>query len=249
MAVSEALLTETFVQLADSLVDEFDIVELLTVLADRCVDVLEADAAGILLADGRGALHVVAASSEQVRLLELFQLQSAEGPCLDCFTSGSAVVNPDIEADARWPRFSVEAQAAGYRAVHAFPLRLRDTVIGALNIFTRSAAEVTERDHLVSQALADVATIAILQHRAVAEAEQVVAQLQQALTSRISIEQAKGVLAERAGLDMDKSFARLRAFARSTNRKLSEVAAALVDGTMAEADVNALVEVVSPPIS
>lgn len=236
MGVSESLLTQAFVQLADSLVDDFDIVDLLTGLADRCVEVLDADAAGILLADAKG-LQVVAASSEQIWLLELFQLQAAEGPCLECFISGQAVINPDDSDKARWPTFIPEAERVGYRGVHAFPLRLRENVVGILNIFMREPVLVGDDVAAVAQALADVATIAVLQHRAVSEAERVAGQLQQALNSRIAIEQAKGVLAERAGVEMDEAFARLRRFARTNNRKLSEIAIALVNRNLPEDQV------------
>ena len=166
-------------------------------------------AAGILLADSKRVLHVVAASSEQVRLLELFQLQNMEGPCLDCFTTGTAIVNEDLAQSDRWPRFGPEALSLGYRSVQALPLRLRDLTIGALNVFVDDRVVVTETDLLIAQALADAATIAILQDQATRESQLLVSQLNYALNSRITIEQAKGVLAERARIDMDTAFARL----------------------------------------
>jgi GAF domain-containing protein len=235
MAPSKTLLSKTFVQLADSLVDEFDIIELLTLLSHRCVELFDAGAAGILLGDQRGTLQVVAASSEQARLLELFQLQNDEGPCLECFSTGEAVVSGDLSISDKWPLFRVEAQAAGYGAVQAFPLRLRDVVIGTLNIFMESMesqAILTDEDLELCQALADVATIAILQNQAAAEAQTVNGQLQRALDSRIAIEQAKGILAERSHIDMAQAFAELRHFARNNNRRLSEVAAAVVMGKL-----------------
>jgi hypothetical protein len=226
------MLSQTFVELADSLVDEFDVIELLTVLADRCVALLDSAAAGILLADERGRLHVMAASSEQARLLELFQLQNHEGPCLDCFSSGRASVNQVLADSPQWPRFAAEARAAGFLCVQALPLRLRDRVIGALNVFMDDRVVIPEADLAVAQALADVATIAILQNEAARESRAIVAQLQTALNSRIAIEQAKGILAERTGLPMDEAFSRIRRFARDHNRKLSVVARDLVDGKL-----------------
>jgi GAF domain-containing protein len=227
------LLSHTFVQLADSLVDEFDLIELLTLLSHRCVELFEAGAAGILLADRRGTLQVVAASTEQARLLELFQLQNDEGPCLECFSTGAAITVHDLGAVERWPLFTAEARADGYRGVSAFPLRLRDAVIGTLNIFTVDPVVLGEQDLQICQALADVATIAILQHQAVEQAENLSGQLQQALDSRIAIEQAKGILAERFHLDMNEAFSRLRHFARSSNQRLSDVASAVVLGQIA----------------
>jgi GAF domain-containing protein len=232
MPAREALLSQTFVQLADTLVDEFDIIDLLTVLTDRCVELLDAAAAGILLADHEGVLHVMAASSEQARLLELFQLQNHEGPCLDCFSTGSAAVNQDLALSQQWPRFAPQALAAGFQAVHALPLRLRDTVIGALNVFMDNPILATDDDVLIAQALADAATIAILQDQAVHEAQVIAAQLNGALTSRIAIEQAKGILAERAEVDMHEAFARLRRYSRDHNRQLSVVATELINGTL-----------------
>jgi GAF domain-containing protein len=230
--IEKALLSRTFVQLADSLVDEFDIIEVLTLLSHRCVELFDAGAAGILLGDQRGTLQVVAASTEQARLLELFQLQNDEGPCLECFSSGSAVVSGDLTSDDKWPLFRAEALAASFHSVHAFPLRLRDSVIGTLNIFMETPVVFSDEDLQLCQALADVATIAILQNQAAKEAQNLNAQLQRALDSRIAVEQAKGVLAERSGVDMAEAFALLRRYARDNNRQLSEVAVAVVAGTL-----------------
>jgi GAF domain-containing protein len=237
MPAREALLSRTFVQLADTLVDEFDIIDLLTVLTDRCVELLDAAAAGILLADDDGGLHFMAASSEQARLLELFQLQNHEGPCLDCFSTGQPAVNQDLALSQQWPRFAPQALAAGFTSVHALPMRLRDKVIGALNVFTADCVPATEDDLLIAQALADAATIAILQNQATREAQVVADQLSGALTSRVAIEQAKGILAERAEVDMQEAFERLRRYAREHNRQLSLVAAELIDGTLPGADL------------
>ena len=240
MATREALLSQTFVELADTLVDEFDVIELLTVLTDRCVALLDAGAAGILLADADGALHVMAASSERARLLELFQLQNEEGPCLDCFAGGQPVVNIDLDDTDRWPRFAPEARAAGYRCVQALPMRLREVTIGALNVFLDDRVTLAEADLVVGQSLADAATIAILHDRQLGEHRVVMNQLQGALNNRVVIEQAKGMLAERADVDMDEAFARLRDHARKSDRPLSVVAAEVVHGTLSGANLEAL---------
>src|SRR5688572_20194752 len=168
----ESVLARTLVELADTLVDDFDVVELLTLLADRCVEVLDVQAAGIMLAAPDGQLRVMASSSEAMRVLELFEIQSHEGPCLDCHRTGQPVANDDLgAAGGRWPRFAGEALAAGFRSVHAVPMRLRGTVIGALNLFRTESGEMAPADIDAAQAMADVATIAILQHRASNEAQ------------------------------------------------------------------------------
>ena len=230
----EAKLARTLVELADTLVADFDVVELLTLLTDRCVDVLEVDAAGLMLVSVEGDLRVMASSSDAVRMLELFQVQSQEGPCLDCYRAGRPVVNEDLTAlDERWPRFTPEALAGGFRAVHAVPMRLRGNILGALNLFHVEPTYLQEDDIAAAQALADVATIAILQHRAAIEAQVLNEQLGQALNTRIVIEQAKGVvIAERRRLTMEEACAHLRTHARNHNRRLADVAREVIAGTL-----------------
>src|ERR1700691_5077787 len=228
------LLSATFVELTDTLVAGFDVIDFLHVLTDRSVQLLDVSAAGLLLADPRGELRVVAASSEAARLLELFQLQSDQGPCLDCFRAGQPVDAEDLAAAAdRWPRFVPAAQQAGFAAVQALPMRLREQVIGALNLFRATPGALTPEDKRVGQALADVATISLLHERSIRHSDTLNEQLQTALNSRVIIEQAKGKLAERLGLDMDQAFTLLRDRARTSNRRLSDLAQAFVDGTEA----------------
>jgi GAF domain-containing protein len=235
----EAMLARALVELADTLVADFDVVELLTVLADRCVEVLDVGAAGLMLVGPDGELRVMASSSETMRVLELFELQSEAGPCLDCYRTGQPVVNQDLAAaDGRWPQFAAEALAAGFQSVHALPMRLRGVVIGALNLFHREPGVMTQADIDAAQALADVATIAILQHRAALEAQNLNEQLNYALNSRIVIEQAKGVIAEREGLDMEQAFTALRIHARNHNLGLANVARDVIGGTLATADLD-----------
>jgi GAF domain-containing protein len=230
----EALLARTFVELADTLVADFDVVELLTVLTDGCVDVLDVGAAGLMLAAPEGDLRVMASSSEAMRVLELFELQSQEGPCLDCYRTGQPVVNQDLATvNGRWPRFAAEALAAGFHSVHALPMRLRGTVIGALNLFHIEPGEMRQADVAAAQAMADVATIGVLQHRAALEAQVLNEQLNHALNSRIVIEQAKGIIAEREGLNMDQAFSTLRNHARYHNLRLVDVAHDVIEGTLA----------------
>jgi GAF domain-containing protein len=229
----EANLARTFVRLADTLVADFDVVEILTVLTDQCVEVLDVSEAGLMLLAPEGDLRVMASSSEAMRVLELFELQSEEGPCLDCYRSGAPIVNQDLAAsDDRWPRFAPEARADGFRSVHALPMRLRGSVIGALNLFSTESGAMPIADIEAAQAMADVATIAVLQHRAALEAQVVNDQLNHALNSRIVIEQAKGMVAERQGLDMTDAFATLRGHARSHNVQLVAVARAVIDGSL-----------------
>lgn len=230
----ETTLARTFVELADSLVADFDVVELLTLLADRCVEVLDVAAAGLMLAAPDGELRVMASSSEAMRTLELFEVQAQEGPCPDCFRTGQPVVNEQLAtAGSRWPRFAVEALAAGFCSVDALPLRLRGTVIGALNLFHLHPGEMPQADVDAAQALADIATIGILQHRASLEAQVVNEQLNHALVSRIVIEQAKGMVAERAEVEMDQAFALLRTHARARNLRLVDLARDVIAGAVA----------------
>jgi GAF domain-containing protein len=224
-------LAEAFVILADTLVADYDVIDLLDRLSNECVALLPVDAAGLLLSDQRGALQVVSSSAEQAHLMDLLQVQTREGPCLDCFRSSRQVTAPDLSADGRWPRFAVHAQQAGYRAVHALPLRLRSETIGALNLFGVRPGPLSLDDLRIGQALADVATISILQERAIHRRDVLAEQLQAALNSRVIIEQAKGVLAERGRLDPSEAFALLRSQARSNNVRLSDLARDVLTGT------------------
>jgi hypothetical protein len=189
-------------------------------------------AVGLLLADARGELRVVAASSEAARVLELFQLQNDEGPCLDCFRSGQPVTVIDLTVEAlRWPRFAAAAQESGFYAVQALPMRLREQVIGALNLFRAAPGPFEPANVRVGQAMADVATISLLQERSMRHSDALNEQLQTALNSRVIIEQAKGKLAERLGLDMDQAFGVLRDHARARNLRLSALAQSFIEGT------------------
>lgn len=232
----ETILARTLVELADNLVDNFDVVELLTFLSDRCVEILDVSTAGLMLAGPDGALRVMASSSEAMRVLELFEIQSMEGPCLDAYRTGMPVGNQDLSAaHGPWPRFAAEAARAGFRSVHALPMQLRGSVIGALNLFRVDPGAMASEDMAIAQALADVATIAILQHRVAAEAQVLNEQLTGALQSRIVIEQAKGMVAERLTLDVEQSFAVLRNHARNHNLRLSDVCHAVIAGSLAPA--------------
>jgi GAF domain-containing protein len=243
----ETLLAKTLVELADTLVADFDVVELLTRLADRCVDVLDVGAAGLMLAAPDGSLRVMASSSDAMRVLELFEIQAQEGPCLDCYRTGGPVTNEDLTVDAdRWPKFTAEALAAGFRSVHALPMRLRGTVIGAINLFHVEPGVMRDADIEAAQAFADVATIAILQHRAATEAHALNEQLHRALNTRIVIEQAKGMIAERQGLDMEQAFAKLRNHARNHNVLLADVAADVIEGALPAQELDSLPPQKSP---
>jgi transcriptional regulator with GAF, ATPase, and Fis domain len=224
-------LTEVFVEMADTLVDDFDLTDFLHVLTERCVQLLGVAAAGLLLADQRNRLRIVAASSERTRLLELFELQNDQGPGLDCFRSGRPISVPDLPSTGRWPRFAAAAAEIGFHSVHTLPMRLRAEVIGALSLFDVAAGALDLGRLRTGQALADVSTIGLLQQRAIRRHEVLAEQLQTALNSRVAIEQAKGVLAERLQLDVGEAFAVLRDHARQRNRRLSAVAQAVVDGT------------------
>jgi len=228
------------IEIADTLVDDFDVVELLTTLVDRCVEVLDISAAGIMLVAPEGDLRVMTSSSDTMRVVELFELQAQEGPCLDCYRTGKPVLNQDLATvNGRWPRFSVIALEAGFRAADAVPMRLRGQIIGALNLFRSEPGSLSDDDVLIAQALADIATIALLQHREAIETQVVNDQLNHALNSRIVIEQAKGMTAEHGQLDMQQAFARLRNHARNHNFRLVEVATDIVNGTLTPGSLDA----------
>jgi transcriptional regulator with GAF, ATPase, and Fis domain len=228
--MARPLLSDVFIEMADTLVDDFDLLDFLHVLTVRCVQLLDVDAAGLLLTDAQGDLQVVAASTERTRLLELFQLQTAEGPCLDCFHTGTPVSVDDLTSAGKWPRFTAAASEVGFLAVHALPMRLRTDVIGALNLFGTAPGALDMEKLRLGQGLADIATVGLLQQRAINRRDAVTEQLQAALNSRILIEQAKGLLAERLQVNVAEAFAILRSSARSRNRRLSDLARALVEG-------------------
>ena len=229
-------LAQVFVELADTLVAGFDLMEFLHTLTERCAELLEVDAAGLLLVDSGGALRLVAASAEQAKVAELFQIQNDEGPCLDCYRTGQPVIIANIaapQARARWPRFATAAQQMGFAGVHAIPMRLRDQVIGTLNLFSSAPDSLAPAVARAARALVDVATIGILQERAVRQQEVLAGQLQVALNSRVMIEQAKGVLAERLRITPDEAFALLRRYSRDRNHPLTQLAGDVIRGTTA----------------
>lgn len=224
-------LAQVFVELSDTLIDNFDVVDFLQTLTDRCVELLGADAAGLMLTDQRGGLQLMAATLERARLLEVFELQIREGPCLECFTDGLPITNVELaEANRRWPVFTPAAIEAGFGATHALPMRLRGRVIGALNLFTDRPVRLSDKDLGVGQAMADVATIGLLHQRNAHEQTILSEQLQTALHSRVLVEQAKGALAARADMSVADAFTKLRTYARSNQLTLTDVAAAVVAG-------------------
>lgn len=224
--ISTERLARAFVDIADTLVADFDLVDFLHALTSYAAEISGAEAVGLMLADHHGTLRFMTASNESGEMLELLQLQAGEGPCLDCFTQQRPVVNADLgSAEDRWPQFAPAAIEAGFHSVHAVPMRLREHYIGALNLFGHSEERFSDDDVRVVQALADVATIALLQERAVTRAETLTEQLQGALNSRIVIERAKGALAQQEGTTPADAFQLLRTRARSTHRRLVDVAA------------------------
>lgn len=223
--ISVTALSDFFVEVADTLVDEFDIVDFLDSLTAKAAAVSGAEAVGLVLADQRGRVRFMAATNESGKMLELLQIQNDEGPCLDCLTTGVPVVNADLQhARDRWPAFAPRAIEAGFQSVHAFPMRLRNQTIGALNLFGTVDSRFEPEDVRVVQALADVATIAILHERNLVQAEALTEQLQGALNSRVVIEQAKGALAQADSITTEEAFELLRTRARADRRLLVDVA-------------------------
>ncbi|HJP79438.1 MAG TPA: GAF and ANTAR domain-containing protein [Pseudonocardiaceae bacterium] len=233
-------LAEAFVGLADTLVDDYDVIELLHRLTTYCVRLLPIEAAGILLSDQRGELRVVASSTEEARIVQQFTVESGEGPGVECFRNSREVAVADLRDDGqRWREFAERAEKSGFRAVNAVPLRLRSQTIGALSIFRAEPGLLTAEDVKIGQGLADMATISILHERALSQRTVLVEQLQFALSSRVIIEQAKGVLAERCRVDMGEAFAMLRKHARNNNLRLADVAKGVVAGTVELSQVSA----------
>lgn len=218
-------LMEVMVEIADTLVDDFDLMAFLYTLTVRTAELLDASEAGLMISGGDGQLQFVAASREVAETLELFQQQVHEGPCLDAFRTGTAVTNVDLSSSAdRWPAFAPRAMEAGFAVVHAFPMRLREQVIGALNVFTAADRVLPAHELAVVRGLADVATISLLQERALRRATLLTEQLQLALSSRVLIEQAKGALAQVHGTDVETAFEMLRSYARRHHQRLTDLA-------------------------
>lgn len=229
----EAAIVDAFVRLSDTLLDDYDVIEFLHFLTERCVELGAGDEAAVMLAAPTGQLQAIAASTERSRLLELFELQNLDGPCLDAYRGGLAIASHDLTQDLeRWPTFAARALHVGYRAVHSVPLKHRDQTIGALNLLRTEPGEVSDRDAKVLRALADIATVGVLQERRVSDAATTASGLRTALTSRVRIEQAKGILAERNNLDVDDAFVVLRSYARSNHSRLTDVATAVVNRTL-----------------
>ncbi|MFF3263651.1 GAF domain-containing protein [Streptomyces sp. NPDC002932] len=231
----EQQVSDVFVKVADSLIDDFDLIDFLEELCTHCVSLLDVSAAGILLANEKGLLHTVAASDENTHLLELFALQHDQGPCLDCYSTHEPRFNIDLDNPASvegWPAFADRARKSGFQTSHVFPLRLRDRAVGAMNLFHSSRQSLTPQDASLAQALADIATIALLQQRDIGQEQLEKSQLQRALSSRIVIEQAKGILAERWTTDTDTAYNALRTYARAHQLRISDCARQIIDQTL-----------------
>ena len=221
--------TQAFVSLASALVGEYDIADLYTRLTSVSTQLLDVSSAGLLLVNPAGELRLAGASSEHTRNLELFLLQCEQGPCLDCFRDGVAVSVADLgQEEARWPRFVPTAVEAGFRSVHALPMHLRGVRLGTLGLFGTSPGALSVADLELGQALADVASVALVANQAALDHVKLTDQLQTALNSRVLVEQAKGQLAQLGTVSMERAFDALRRYARDHNERLSEVARKVV---------------------
>jgi ANTAR domain/GAF domain len=238
MGATDTSLARTFVEAADTLVADFDVVDFLTTLSGRCVELFDASEAGIMLAGPSGGLHVAASSSRSMSHLELFEIQHNEGPCVDCYREGVLIESKNLDEDRqRWPTFAPEALREGYRSAYALPMRLRDTPIGSLNLLRVETGPLGTEDLRNAQALADIATIGLLHHRAADDSQLLTEQLQFALNSRVVIEQAKGVLAQHGNLSIEDAFGALRRYARNHNQRLNDVAQAVAGRTLSADEV------------
>ena len=230
---NEREIMRALVEVADTFVADYDVVDFLHGLAERCVTLLDVDEAGVMLRDTSKTLRYVASSSEEMRLVELLELQHEEGPCLDAYRAGRLTMSTGLEdAEQKWPSFGSHARGAGFASLAGVPMRLRLDTIGSLNLFSRRPGGLSEDDQHIAQAMADVATIGILQQRAIHDSHQVAGQLQTALESRIAIEQAKGILSERMTINVDAAFTLLRDHARANNTKLTDTARQVVSGSL-----------------
>ena len=235
----EDRLIQTFVELADSLVEGFDVADLLHTLAVRCVRIFPVDEAGIMVIDSDGELHAIASSSENALAMDLLEVQKEVGPCIEALETGKPVSVSDLQAESdRWPDYVAKASEFGLKSIDAIPLRLRDETVGALNLFCLQSGGSAAEDLRVMRALADVATISLLQARALEEAEDTAGHLQIALDSRVAIEQAKGIVTENLGLEMSEGFERMRSYARNNNLMLTKVAQGIVDGSLSPSDLD-----------
>ena len=233
VASREEKLTLAFVKVADTLIADFDVIDLLHTLLLECTDILDVQAGGLMLADGSGDLQLMASTSESADFVEIMQLNAGSGPCVDCFASGEPVSVADIEqSGARWPEFRAAALQRGFSSVYAVPMRLRGRILGTMNLFGTSIGKLSDRDAAVAQALADVATIGILQERGIRETSVVADQLQRALGSRILVEQAKGVLSATTPLSLEEAFGAMREYARTHNLTLRAVAEGITGRTL-----------------
>ena len=229
----EGRLFEALAGLADTLVADYDVVEMLQRMVESCAELLDVDSAGLLLADAEGGLELIASTSEENRTVEAMQIAAQAGPCILCFQTSAVVTLPDVaDSPPEWADFARVSVENGFRAVHAVPMRLRESTIGTLNLLSHETGELNERDAQAAQALADMATIGILHERAWRAADSVRSQLQAALNSRVVIEQAKGVLAQTHRISVEEAFLLLRNHARSNQLPLSDVARRLVDRTL-----------------
>lgn len=232
-ATRASLVSAAFVKIAQTLVDDYDVLDLLHTLVEECVDLLDATAAGLMLAGPDGVLQVMASTSEESHLVEILQQDSGAGPCVDCYVTGVPVTIRDIAGtENRWPEFKELAAAQGYQSVHAFPMRVRGKAIGAMNLFRTDTGEMSDEDIAIGQALADVSTISILQERTIRETTTVNDQLQRALNSRVLVEQAKGMIAHMSNVDTNDAFRLLRTHARSHNISLRDTAEAVLSRTL-----------------
>ena len=235
----ESILIATLVELADKLVGDYDVIDVLTVLSHRCVEAVDVDAAGVMLVSPIGELQFIASSSESMKTLEQFQIHANDGPCVDCVRNGLAITAESLdETDGRWPMFAPRAISQGFHAVHCLPMRLRGRTIGALNLFRTHPGSLTDDDVVVARGLADVATIAILQHQSTIDASTSNTQLSNAISSRIVIEQAVAMIRQATSCDKDVAFDRLRAHAANHDEGLTVIAKRIVGKSIDPIDLD-----------
>jgi len=201
-------------------------------LGDRSLELLGVAGVGVLLVDD-GELTVATTNSELGEAAERLEVETGEGPCVDALRAGAVVTVPDLaEVAHRYPTFAPKALAAGVHSVHGLPLSGRGEMVGVLNVVHSEPLDLPAGDLAMAQMLADVAVSYIISVRMHEQSSRLASQLQRALDTRVVIEQAKGMLAERHGEPLTTAFDRLRQRARSTNMTVRDVAAGVVSGEL-----------------
>ncbi|MGW7412317.1 GAF and ANTAR domain-containing protein [Streptomyces sp. NPDC054863] len=241
MISREQHIAKAFVSLADSFAEDVDPTVLLDRLAAHCVALTSTDAAGIMMIDARGSLRTMAVSDSRAALLELFQMQSGQGPCIDAWHEQHRLDVPDLATqESRWPDFVPLARELGFRGAYALPMKVNGQGVGALNLLREDPGTLTDTELALAQALADVACVAVVRWQAdPARPHDVLTQVQAAVSVKATIETAKGLLAAAGGIGVQEADAALHRYSRLHGMSPSDAAQQLVRRTLDPCEVMA----------